>query len=70
MTELSLDQARMNAVIAQRNNALNAAAELEATIVLVVQERDSARNEVARLTTILSELQPADGDDDGSAQPA
>lgn len=44
-TKLSADQARMNAVIAQRNHALNAVAEHEALITVLSQQLDEVTKE-------------------------
>ena len=64
---VSVDQARLQAVISQRNSALDAVADHEALLTVVVQERDAARKELdtgkARVTELeakVAELTPPD----------
>ena len=74
---VSVDQARLHAVISQRNSALDAVADHEALLTIVVQERDAARKELdtvkARVTELeakVAELTPPDVPDVPAADPA
>jgi hypothetical protein len=47
--KLTIDQARINAVIGQRNNALNAQAELEAMLNIMSVELEEVKKELSEL---------------------
>jgi hypothetical protein len=54
--KLTIDQARINSVVGQRNNALNTQAELEAMLAVMSVELEEAKKELVELKAKLDDI--------------